>query len=39
VFGGSAFAIDDGRLISDTLHWSGDDCHACASVHRTLAWR
>ena len=41
VFGGlnPVFQIRDGTLIASVQAWAPGDCHACASIHRTVSWR
>jgi hypothetical protein len=41
VFGGlnPVFQIRDGALITSVQAWAPGDCHACASIHRTISWR
>jgi hypothetical protein len=41
VFGGlnPVFQISGGTLVTSVQAWAPGDCHACASVHRTVSWR
>jgi hypothetical protein len=41
VFGGlnPVFQIRDGTLVTSVQAWAPGDCHACASIHRTISWR
>jgi hypothetical protein len=40
VFGGPnpVFEISDGTLVTSAQAWAPGDCHACASIFRTVSW-
>lgn len=33
------FEIHNGVLVTSVLAWAPGDCHACASINRTVSWR
>jgi hypothetical protein len=33
------FSIRNGSLITSVTAWARGDCHACASIFRTVTWR